>query len=97
MTALASPVDDRAMGPGPEMLRFLTAWLGVWPSPGRLRAARDCQATALPLNYLTAWAALHTRARGPPPRASATASGRCRRRPARANRPGRGGGAQRCL
>jgi GNAT superfamily N-acetyltransferase len=27
------------LGPGPHMLRFLTAWLGVWPSAGRLRVA----------------------------------------------------------
>jgi GNAT superfamily N-acetyltransferase len=39
MPTIAPPATDPLLGPGPDMLRFLTAWLGVWPSTGRFRVA----------------------------------------------------------
>lgn len=39
MPTVAPPATSPMLGPGPHMLRFLTAWLGVWPSPGRFRVA----------------------------------------------------------
>lgn len=39
MQVVAGAEAGPLVGPGPQMLRFLTSWLGVWPSPGRLRVA----------------------------------------------------------
>jgi GNAT superfamily N-acetyltransferase len=39
MPTIAQPATAQPLGPGPHLLRFLTAWLGVWPSPGRFRVA----------------------------------------------------------
>lgn len=39
MPTATTSMSEPLLGPGPQMLRFLTAWLGVWPSPGRFRVA----------------------------------------------------------
>jgi GNAT superfamily N-acetyltransferase len=39
MPIVAPPATKQMLGLEPQMLRFLTAWLGVWPSPGRFRVA----------------------------------------------------------